>query len=110
VIENGELRSICEPERDEEMGRWRKLHNVELHDLYSWPSIIKIIKLRRIRGMGACSMNGEEEHAEVIGRKVIGKETTRRPSCRYVDNFKMDLVEMGSGGVDCSFLAQDGDK
>jgi hypothetical protein len=49
VFENRVLRRIFEPNRDEVMGKWRKLHNKELHDLYSSPSIIRIIKSRRMR-------------------------------------------------------------
>jgi hypothetical protein len=48
VFENKVLRRIFGPKRDEVMGGWRKLHNEELRDLYSSPSIIRIIKLRRI--------------------------------------------------------------
>jgi hypothetical protein len=48
VLENRVL-SRFEPKRDEVMGEWRQLHNEELHDLYSSPSIIRIIKSRRIR-------------------------------------------------------------
>jgi hypothetical protein len=44
VFENRVLIRIFGPERDEVMGRWRKLHNEELGDLYSLPSIIRIIK------------------------------------------------------------------
>jgi hypothetical protein len=43
------LRSIFGPKRDEVTGEWRKLHDEELHDLYSSPSIIRIIKARRMR-------------------------------------------------------------
>jgi hypothetical protein len=56
------------------MGGWRKLHNEKLHNLYSSPSIIRIIKSRRICGTNG----GEEEHVYVIGRKARGKETTRK--------------------------------
>jgi hypothetical protein len=49
VLENRVLRGIFGPERDEVTGGWRKLRNEELRDLYSSPSIIKIINLRRIR-------------------------------------------------------------
>jgi hypothetical protein len=49
VFENRVLRRIFRPKRDEVMGEWRKLHNKELHDLYSSPSIITIIKSRRMR-------------------------------------------------------------
>jgi hypothetical protein len=52
VFENKVLRMIFGPKRDEETGGWRKLHNEELRDLYSSPSIIKIIKSRRMRWEG----------------------------------------------------------
>jgi hypothetical protein len=44
VFENGVLRKICEPKRDEVTGKWRKVHNVELNDLYSAPNIVRVIK------------------------------------------------------------------
>jgi hypothetical protein len=53
------LRRIFGPKRDEMTGRWRKLHNEELRDLYSSPSMIRIIKSGRMTG-GACSTNGGE--------------------------------------------------
>jgi hypothetical protein len=54
------LRRIFEPKRDEVTGEWRKLHNKELHDLYSSPSIIRIIEEDEMGG--PCSTNeGEEE-------------------------------------------------
>jgi hypothetical protein len=49
VFENRVLRRIFGPKRDEVTGEWRKLHNEELHDLYSSPSIIRRIKARRMR-------------------------------------------------------------
>jgi hypothetical protein len=52
VFENRVLRRIFGPERDGVMGGWRKLHNEELHKLYSSPSIIRIIKSRRMRWAG----------------------------------------------------------
>jgi hypothetical protein len=58
------------------MGKWRKLHNEELHDLYSSPSIIRIIKLRRMRWSGHVARMGEKRN--VIGAKSRGKETTRK--------------------------------
>jgi hypothetical protein len=60
VFENRVLRRIFGPQRDEVMGEWRKLHNEELHNLYSSPSIISIIKPRRMRWAG---------HLARIGRK-----------------------------------------
>jgi hypothetical protein len=60
-------------------GGWRKLHNEELHNLYSSPSIIRIIKSKRMRWAGHVGTNGvEEERVKVIGRKARGKETTRK--------------------------------
>jgi hypothetical protein len=50
VFENRVLRRIFGPKRDEGTGEWRKLHNEELHDLYSSPSIIRIIKARKMNG------------------------------------------------------------
>jgi hypothetical protein len=52
VFENRVLRRIFGPKRDEVTGEWRKLHNEELRDLYSSPSIITIIKSRRMRWAG----------------------------------------------------------
>jgi hypothetical protein len=49
VSENRVLRRIFGPKRDEVTGEWRKLHNKVLHDLYSSPSTIRIIKSRRMR-------------------------------------------------------------
>jgi hypothetical protein len=60
VFENRVLRRIFEPKRDEVMGGWRKLHNEELHNVYSSPSIIRIIRSRRMRWVG---------HVARMGRK-----------------------------------------
>jgi hypothetical protein len=61
VFENSVLRRMFGPKRDGVTGGWRKLHNEELHNLYSSSSIIRIIKSRRMRG-GTCGTNwGEEE-------------------------------------------------
>jgi hypothetical protein len=49
VYENRVLRRIFGPKREEVAGGWRKLHNNELHNLYSLPSIIGVIKSRRMR-------------------------------------------------------------
>jgi hypothetical protein len=61
VFENRVLRRIFGPKWDEVTGEWRKLHNKKLHDLYSSPSIIRIIKLQRMRLGGPSSTNGGEE-------------------------------------------------
>jgi hypothetical protein len=59
VFENRVLRRIYEPKRDEVTDEWRKLHNMELHDLYSSPSIIRIIKSRRMRCAGHVARMGK---------------------------------------------------
>jgi hypothetical protein len=58
VFENRVLRRIFGPKRDEVTGEWRKLHNEELHDLYSSPRIIRIIKSRRMRWTGHVARMG----------------------------------------------------
>jgi hypothetical protein len=63
VFENRVLRRIFEPKRDEVTGEWRKLHNKELCDLYSLPSIIRIIKSRRMRWEGHVARMGEKRNA-----------------------------------------------
>jgi hypothetical protein len=60
VFENRALRRIFGPKRDEETGGWRKLHNEELRNLYSSPSIIRIIKSRRMRWTGHVARLGEK--------------------------------------------------
>jgi hypothetical protein len=97
--------------RDEVTGAWRKLHNEELRDLYSSPSIIRILKSRRIKWAGHVARMGEERNAcRLLLGKPEGKRPLGRPKRRWVDNIKMDLLEIGWGGVDWISLAQDRDK
>jgi hypothetical protein len=63
VFENIVPRRIFGLKSDEVTGRWRKLHNDELHDLYSSPSIIRIMKLRRMRWVGHVARVGEKRNA-----------------------------------------------
>jgi hypothetical protein len=69
VFENKVLRRIFGPKRDEVTGGWRKLHNEELRDLYSSPSIIRIIKSRRMRWAGHVTRMGEKRMAN-LGRNM----------------------------------------
>jgi hypothetical protein len=78
VFKNRVLRRIVGPKRDEVMGEWRKLHNEELRDLYSSPSMIRISKSRRMRWEGHAANKGEEKRIKVIGWKPRGKETARK--------------------------------
>jgi hypothetical protein len=61
VLENRVLRKIFGPKRDEVTVGWRKLHNEELHDLYSSPSIIRIIQSRRMRWAEHVARMGKRE-------------------------------------------------
>jgi hypothetical protein len=58
VFENRVLRRIFGPKRDEVTGEWRKLHNEELRDLYSSPSVIRIFKFEKDEMSGTWSTNG----------------------------------------------------
>jgi hypothetical protein len=69
-------------------GGWRKLYNEELHNSYSSPKIIKMIKLRRI---GACGMDGGDEKCNILAGKPVEKRSLRRPRHRWKHNIKMDL-------------------
>jgi hypothetical protein len=59
VFENRVLRKIFGPKKDEATGVWRKIHNEELHDLYSSPNIVRVIKSKRIRWAGHVARMGE---------------------------------------------------
>jgi hypothetical protein len=61
VFENKVLRRIFGPKRDEVTGGWRKLHNEELRDLYSSPSIVRIIQSSRMRWAGYVARMGKRE-------------------------------------------------
>jgi hypothetical protein len=87
------------------MGGWRKLYNEELH---SSPSVITIIKLRRMRWGGHVARMGEKRSvSRVVVGKPDGKRPLGRPRHRWIDNIKMDLLEIGLGVVDWISLAQD---
>jgi hypothetical protein len=74
MFEKRVLRRIFEPKKDEVTGEWRKLHNEELHDLYSSPIIIRIIKTRRMRLAGHVAQMGEKRNAY---RLLVGKPELR---------------------------------
>jgi hypothetical protein len=94
------LRRIFGPKRDEVTGEWRKLHSEELHELYSSPSIIKIIMARRMRWTGHVARMGKERNAYRWESQKEGKESLGRPRRRWLHNIMMDLVEVGWGDVD----------
>jgi hypothetical protein len=89
-------------------GGWRKLHNEELHNLYSSPSIIRIINSRRMRWAGHVARMREKRNVyRLLIGKPEGKRPLGRPRRRWIDNIKMDLLEKGVSVVDWIGLAQD---
>jgi hypothetical protein len=79
------LRRIFGPKRDEVTGKWRKLHNKELRDLYSSPSIIRILKSRRMRWVGHVARMGEMRNTyRLLVGKPEGKRPLGRPRHRWV--------------------------
>jgi hypothetical protein len=101
AFENKVLRRIFGPKRDGVTGGWRKLHNEELHDLYSSLSIIRIIKSRRISWAGHVARMGEKRN---VYRLLVGKPEGKRPlgrlRRRWIGNIKMELLVKGLSVVD----------
>jgi hypothetical protein len=101
VFENRVLRRIFGPKRDEVTGGWRKMHNEELHGLYSSPSIVRVIKARRMRWAGHMARMGEVRGAyNILVGRPEGRRPLGRPRSGWEDNIKMDLREIGFGDVD----------
>jgi hypothetical protein len=110
VFENRVLRRIFGPKRDDVTGEWRKLHNEELN-LYSSPNIIHLIKSRRMRWAGHVARLGERGGVyRVLVEKPEGIGPLGRPRRRWEDNIKMNLQEVGCGGMEWIKLAQDRDR
>jgi hypothetical protein len=103
------LRRIFGPTRDEVTGGWRKLHNEELHNLYSSPSIIRMIKSRRMSWAGHVARIGKMNAYRILAGTPERKRSLGRPKRRWVD-IKIDLREIGWDGMDWIDLAQDRDQ
>jgi hypothetical protein len=92
---NRVLTRIFWPKRDEVTGEWRKLHNEKLRDLYPSPSIIRIIKPRRMRWAGHVARMADKNAYRLLVGKPEGKRPLGRPRSWWVDNIRMDLGEVG---------------
>jgi hypothetical protein len=101
VFENRVTRKTFGPKRDEVTGKERRIRNKELHDLYSSPNIIRVIKSRRMGWAGHVARMGDRTGTY---RVLIGRPEEQRPlgksRCRWKDNIKKDIQEVGWIGVD----------
>jgi hypothetical protein len=104
VFEKRVLR-IFGPKREED-GSWRKMHNDELHSLYSSPNIVRVIKSRRMSWVGHVARKGEGRGVyRVLVERPEGKRTLGRPRSRWDYNIKMDLREIGIDGANWIHLS-----
>ena len=94
--------------KDEITGEWRKLHNAEVHALYSSPNIISNLKSRRLRWAGHVARMEQSRNAyRVLVGKREGKRPVGRRRCRWEDNIKVDLREVGYDPGEWIELAED---
>jgi hypothetical protein len=107
VFKNRALRRIFGPKRDKVTREWRKLHNGELNDLYSSPTILLVIKSRKMRWTRyVAHMEEGRDVYRFLGGKPEGERPTGRPRRSWEDNIKADLQEMGCGCMDLNGLDQ----
>jgi len=107
------LRRIFGPKRNEGTREWRKLHNVELNDLYSSPNIFRVTKSRRIRWAGHVARMGKKRGVyRVLVGKTEGKRPLGRPRRRWgiILRWGFGKWDVGCGGMDWIELAQDRDR
>jgi hypothetical protein len=110
VREKRVSRKIFGPKCDEVKREWRKLHNESLNEMYSSTNIVRMRKSRIMRWAGYVARMGENKDAyRVFMGKPERKRPLGRPRLRWEYNIKMDIQEMGCGGVDWIELAQDRD-
>jgi hypothetical protein len=111
VFENRVLRVIFGSRRNEVTEEWRKLHNEMLHYLYSSPTLVLVIKSRRMRWTGYVARMGEGKY---MCRVLVGKSKGKRPlgnlRRRWEDNIKIELQEVVCGCMDWFELAKDRDR
>ena len=93
VFENGILRRIYGPVRDDQTGEWRRRHNVELRELSELPPITSYIPAQRLRWAGHIARM-EEDHLlkQIVKGVPAGRRPVRRPRMRWSDNVRGDLM------------------
>jgi hypothetical protein len=109
MFENRVLRRMFQPKRNEVIAGGRKLHNVELHNLYPSPSTIGMMKTRRMRWAGHVAQMGRSGmHIGYWWQSQKEKKTLGRYG--WADSIKMDLREIAWSDMDWIALAQDRDQ
>jgi hypothetical protein len=95
------LRRIFGSKRDKMTGEWRKLHNEKFNVQYSSHNIVRVIKSTTMRWAGHVARVGERRcvYRILVGKPVVNKPLGRSRH-RWEDNIKMDLQEVGCGGID----------
>ena len=107
VFENMILRNIFGPKSIEVREEWRRLHNEQPYVLYSSANIIRVIRSRRLRWAGRVARMGARRGAyEVLVGKLEGRTPLGKPKRRCENNIKMDLRDVGWGGMDWIDLAE----
>ena len=101
------LRRLFGPKRDAK-GEWRRLHNEELHSSYRLPYIVRLIKCRRLRWAGRVVRMEEVRSAfKILTDTPAGKRPLGKPGCRWNENIRVDLKEIGIGTRNWVDSAQD---
>jgi hypothetical protein len=100
------LRRLFGPKRVEVAGGWRRLCNEELHNLYSSPNIIRVIKSERVRWAGDVASMGDEKCIQNFGQPKGNRPIGGRRR-RWENNVRTDPGKIGWEGVDWIHLAQD---
>jgi hypothetical protein len=92
----------------EEDGLWKKFHNDELHSLYSSPNVVRAVKSRRMWWAGhVARMEEARDVYRILAVRPESKSKMGRPRCRWEDNIKLDLREIGIDWVNWIQLGQD---
>jgi hypothetical protein len=109
VFENRVLRRIFGPKRDDVTGEWRKMHNDELHNLYSSPDIIRQVKSRRMRWAGHVARMGEERKVyKIWWESAKERDHSEDQGVGGNNGIRMDLrkISLGVCGLDSTGSGQ----